>query len=102
MLVNIANMAAERINEAQFWQAIAILIKNYHALNKKIFEVLITGVQKEKNGKLCESNEEELEQHLHTADPGAKTCDGFKIYFKMLTKKLATNILASGIVGETI
>lgn len=95
-------MAAERINEAQFWQAIAILIKNYHALNKKIFEVLITEVQKEKNGKQCQSNEEELEQQLHTADPGTRTCEGFKIYFKMLTKKLSTNILASGIVGEMI
>lgn len=94
-------MAAERINEAQFWQAIAILIKNYHALNKKIFEVLITEVQKKDNGKLCESNENELEQQLQT-DSYTRTCEGFKISFKMLTKKLATNILASGIVGEKI
>lgn len=94
-------MAAELVNEAQFWQAIAILIKNYHALNKKIFEVLITEVQKKDNGKLHESNENELEQQLQI-DSNSRTCEGFKISFKMLTKKLETNILASGILGEKI
>ncbi|EDV93428.1 probable tRNA (uracil-O(2)-)-methyltransferase [Drosophila grimshawi] len=90
-------MAAEQIDEAQFWQSIAILIKNYHALNKKIFEVLITQVQKHKQGNLCESTEDELQQQLHTA-PKARTCEGFNISYKMLTKKMATNILATGIV----
>ncbi|KAH8417223.1 hypothetical protein KR222_006773 [Zaprionus bogoriensis] len=93
-------MAAERMNEAQFWQAIEILIKNYHALNKKIFEVLITEVQKQQHGELCASNETELLEQLQS-DPAARTCQGFKLHFKMLTKKLATNILASGIVDFT-
>ncbi|XP_062121982.1 probable tRNA (uracil-O(2)-)-methyltransferase [Drosophila sulfurigaster albostrigata] len=90
-------MAAEHIGDKQFWLAIAILIKNYHALNKKIFEVLITEVQKQQDGKLHASNEDELEQQLQTA-AGERTCDGFKIHFKMLTKKMSTNILANGVV----
>ncbi|KAH8360107.1 hypothetical protein KR093_010834 [Drosophila rubida] len=90
-------MAAERIGDRQFWLAIAILIKNYHALNKKIFGVLITEVLKQQHGKLLESNEEELDQQLQTA-PEDRTCDGFKIHFKMLTKKMSSNILANGIV----
>lgn len=92
-------MAAVKLDEAQFWQSIAILIKNYHALNKKIFEVLITQVQKLQQGKLYESNEAELEQQLRT-NANERTCEGFRIGYKMLTKKLATNILANGTVGE--
>ncbi|XP_030559221.1 probable tRNA (uracil-O(2)-)-methyltransferase [Drosophila novamexicana] len=90
-------MAAVKLDEAQFWQSIAILIKNYHALNKKIFEVLITQVQKLQQGKLYESNEAELEQQLRT-NANERTCEGFRIGYKMLTKKLATNILANGTV----
>ncbi|KAM8704372.1 hypothetical protein ACLKA7_008906 [Drosophila subpalustris] len=88
-------MAAEHIDDKQFWLAITILIKNYHALNKKIFEVVLTEVQKQCNGQLNESDEDELEQQLQ-ANADARTCDGFKVYYKLLTKKLATNILANG------
>ncbi|KAH8311924.1 hypothetical protein KR044_008571 [Drosophila immigrans] len=90
-------MGAEHIDDSQFWLAIAILIKNYHALNKKIFEVLVTEVQKQQDGKLFESNEDELEEQLKVG-AGSKTCDGFEIHFKLLTKKMSTNILANGIV----
>ncbi|XP_034486892.1 probable tRNA (uracil-O(2)-)-methyltransferase [Drosophila innubila] len=88
-------MAAEHIDDKQFWLAITILIKNYHALNKKIFEVIITEVQKQQHGQLYDSDEDELEQQLQ-ANASERTCEGFKIYFKMLTKKLETNILANG------
>ncbi|XP_017862158.1 PREDICTED: probable tRNA (uracil-O(2)-)-methyltransferase [Drosophila arizonae] len=91
-------MAAVQLNETQFWQSIAILIRNYHALNKKIFEVLITEVQKLQLGKLYESNEAELEQQLLQSNGNARTCEGFRISYKMLTKKLSSNILANGIV----
>jgi len=87
------------VEEAQFWQAIGILIKNYHALNKKIFEVVITQVTKQQNGRVCESSAEELAMSLKE-DPSQRTCTGFTIGFKLLSKKLAENILGTGIVGE--
>lgn len=93
-------MAAVQLDEAQFWQSIGILIKNYHAINKKIFEVIITQVQKLLLGKLYESNEAELEQQLLQSNSNGRTCDGFRISYKMLTKKLSTNILANGTVGR--
>lgn len=92
-------MATEHINDKQFWLAIEILIKNYHALNKKIFEVVVTEVQKQQHGQLHDSDEDELEQQLQ-ANASARTCEGFKIYFKMLTKKRETNILANGTLSE--
>ncbi|XP_043652951.1 probable tRNA (uracil-O(2)-)-methyltransferase [Drosophila teissieri] len=85
------------VEEAQFWQAIGILIKNYHALNKKIFEVVITQVKKQQDGRLCESSAEELATSLKE-DPNKRTCTGFTIGFKLLPKKLADNILGTGTV----
>ncbi|XP_017002606.2 probable tRNA (uracil-O(2)-)-methyltransferase [Drosophila takahashii] len=85
------------VEEAQFWQAIGILIKNYHALNKKIFEVVLTQVEKQQDGRLCDSSEEELWKSLKE-NPNQRTCSGFKIGFKLLPKKLPENILATGTV----
>ncbi|KAH8418543.1 hypothetical protein KR009_012157, partial [Drosophila setifemur] len=82
--------------EGQFWQAIAILIKNFHSLNKKIFEVVITQVEKEQDDFICNSNEEELYKSLR--EPSKRTCNAFKIHFKLLPKKLPNNILATGTV----
>jgi len=87
------------IEEAQFWQAIGILIQNYHALNKKIFELVITQVEKRQDGRLSDSSEEELEKTLKE-DPGKRTCTGFQIGFKLLPKKLPENILGTGTIGE--
>ncbi|XP_017117367.1 probable tRNA (uracil-O(2)-)-methyltransferase [Drosophila elegans] len=86
-----------QVEEPQFWQAIGILIKNYHALNKKIFEVVITKVEKQQDGQLSDSSEEELGKCLKE-DPNHRTCTGFKIGFKLLPKKLPENILATGTV----
>ncbi|XP_016940007.4 probable tRNA (uracil-O(2)-)-methyltransferase [Drosophila suzukii] len=85
------------IEEAQFWQAIGILIQNYHALNKKIFELVITQVEKRQDGRLSDSSEEELEKTLKE-DPGKRTCTGFQIGFKLLPKKLPENILGTGTI----
>ncbi|KAH8242799.1 hypothetical protein KR032_002262 [Drosophila birchii] len=85
------------VEEAQFWQAIGILVKNYHALNKKIFEVVVTQVEKQQDGQLHESSEEELTKSLREK-PDQRTCQAFKIGFKLLPKKLADNILATGTV----
>ncbi|XP_017057656.1 probable tRNA (uracil-O(2)-)-methyltransferase [Drosophila ficusphila] len=85
------------VEEAQFWQAIGILIKNYHALNKKIFEVVITQVEKQQDGLLRGSSEEELVKSLKE-ELSNRTCTGFKIRFKLLPKKLQDNILGTGIV----
>ncbi|XP_016950015.2 probable tRNA (uracil-O(2)-)-methyltransferase [Drosophila biarmipes] len=89
--------AMASITEAQFWQAIGILIRNYHALNKRIFEVVITQVEKQKDGRLCESSEEELVKTLQDR-PSKRTCSGFKIGFKLLPKKLPENILGTGTI----
>lgn len=89
---------ASVVEEAQFWQAIGILVKNYHALNRKIFEVVVTQVEKQQDGQLCDSSEEELTESLR-AEPNKRTCKGFKIGYKLLPKKLAENILATGTVG---
>ncbi|XP_034661941.1 probable tRNA (uracil-O(2)-)-methyltransferase [Drosophila subobscura] len=85
------------VEEPQFWLAIGILIKNYHALNKKIFEVVITQVQKQQDDQLCDSTQEELERALRE-QPERRTCKGFTIGFKLLPKKLKDNILATGFV----
>jgi len=92
-------MATKHIVDRQFWLAVKILIKQYHVLNKKIFEVVITKVQKRQQQQLYDSDEDELDQQLQ-ADAGARICEGFKICFKMLTKKLGRNILANGTLGE--
>ncbi|EDW34584.1 GL21500 [Drosophila persimilis] len=86
------------VEEPQFWLAIGILIKNYHALNKKIFEVVISRVQKQQDEEqLCDSTQEELERTLRER-PEKRTCRGFRIGFKLLPKKLKENILATGFV----
>ncbi|XP_017075074.1 probable tRNA (uracil-O(2)-)-methyltransferase [Drosophila eugracilis] len=85
------------VEEAQFWQAIGILIKNYHALNKKIFEVVITRVEKLEDGRPSESTEDELSKALKE-DPNNRTCTSIKIGFKLLPKKLLNNILGTGTV----
>ncbi|ALC46870.1 CG9386 [Drosophila busckii] len=70
-------MAAEQLSEEQFWHAIAILIKNYQAVNKNIFDVQITQVQQRQNGKLVDClDDEELEQQMR-ADAPSRTCEAF-------------------------
>ncbi|KAH8295154.1 hypothetical protein KR018_008013 [Drosophila ironensis] len=85
------------VEEAQFWQAIKILIKNFHAVNRKIFGLVITRVEKKENGQFYASTEEELTQCL-SHQPNKRTCDGFRIALKLLPKKLTEDILATGIV----
>ncbi|KAH8325002.1 hypothetical protein KR074_002705, partial [Drosophila pseudoananassae] len=85
------------LEEAQFWQGIGILIKNYHALNKKIFGVVITSIEKLQDSRLSESSEEELTRCLKK-EPNKRTCEGFKLGFKLLPKKLPDNILGTGTV----
>ncbi|EDW80989.1 uncharacterized protein Dwil_GK11817 [Drosophila willistoni] len=84
------------ITEPQFFRGIDILIKNYHALNKQIFAVVITQVRKQQNGNFSDSTEEELEDSLlDHSDRG--TCT-FEIGYKLLTKKIKENMIGTGIL----
>lgn len=89
------------LEEAQFWQGIGILVKNYHALNKKIFGVVITDVETLHDSRLCQSSEDELTRCLKE-EPNKRSCEGFKLGFKLLPKKLSDNILGTGTVGAKL
>ncbi|XP_037946447.1 probable tRNA (uracil-O(2)-)-methyltransferase [Teleopsis dalmanni] len=105
------------LTEAQFWRCIFILIRNYHAVNKKIFSCVITCVKKiiNENNQIqttnvtnvskqndertvCDSTIEELEKYLDNSSSSQRRdkCIGFIINYKLLTKKLGDNITAIG------
>ncbi|XP_053959162.1 probable tRNA (uracil-O(2)-)-methyltransferase [Anastrepha ludens] len=108
--------------EKQFWTGLLILIRNYHAINRKIFACIISkvlqvdhGIEKfcEKDyqlqdiGKFChhaedavhEITEADMESVLHkmgTSERDLRECEGLLVFFKFLTKKMHKNIDAVG------
>ncbi|XP_017487107.1 PREDICTED: probable tRNA (uracil-O(2)-)-methyltransferase [Rhagoletis zephyria] len=110
------------LTEAQFWAGVLILMRNYHAVNRKIFACIIHKVLRvNKEIEKCferddcrlhdiwkfrnnvenvhETTEADMESVLHKigeSDYTREDCDGFLILFKFLTKKLHKNIEAVG------
>uniref|UniRef100_A0A0K8UAI9 tRNA (uracil-O(2)-)-methyltransferase n=2 Tax=Bactrocera latifrons TaxID=174628 RepID=A0A0K8UAI9_BACLA len=113
------------ITEIQFWTGIILLIRNYNAVNKKIFACVVHKVlkvhkgiahilntcdsqsycdqlfeiSKIKNTSVSEKSEADLIHVLRSVVENKnleEECEGFLIFYKFLTKKLQKNIEAVG------
>uniref|UniRef100_W8C276 Putative tRNA (Uracil-O(2)-)-methyltransferase n=1 Tax=Ceratitis capitata TaxID=7213 RepID=W8C276_CERCA len=110
------------LTETEFWTGVTVLIRNYHAVNKKIFACVFQkvirlneGIGKESDKYICESSnltkveetvglgykssEAEIESVLYNLvanNESSVDCEGFIIFYKFLTKKLQNNIEAVG------
>lgn len=86
----------------EFWNAISILINNYHTVNRKICACVINEVRV-KPGVSNEDNtvdKDKLFSYLKNVSEVPAKCSGFEIDFKCLHKKSKDAIHATGIVGK--
>uniref|UniRef100_A0A1I8N0F0 tRNA (uracil-O(2)-)-methyltransferase n=1 Tax=Musca domestica TaxID=7370 RepID=A0A1I8N0F0_MUSDO len=84
----------------EFWNAISILINNYHTVNRKICACVINEVRV-KPGVSNEDNnvdKDKLFSYLKNVSEVPAKCSGFEIDFKCLHKKSKDAIHATGIV----
>ncbi|XP_061389472.1 probable tRNA (uracil-O(2)-)-methyltransferase [Musca vetustissima] len=88
----------------QFWNAISILIRNYHTINRKLCACVISEVKIREALSSDETesdvavNTDTLFKYLQNIPKVPNNCRGFLIYFKCLPKKNENSIRATGIV----
>uniref|UniRef100_A0A1A9WTP7 tRNA (uracil-O(2)-)-methyltransferase n=1 Tax=Glossina brevipalpis TaxID=37001 RepID=A0A1A9WTP7_9MUSC len=103
----------DTLTEVQFWNACSILIRNYHAVNRKIFACIIQHVEKVfKNIEqfnhdfnqvnVSEAYNDDIHKFLSDHSNGLVKDDGsegFVIYLKLLHKKQEASIKAIAIIN---
>ncbi|XP_073819200.1 probable tRNA (uracil-O(2)-)-methyltransferase [Musca autumnalis] len=91
------------MDKQQFWNAISILIRNYHTINRKLCGCVITKVSMKKFLQNGTENSDKVDvdclfKYLQNIPENSQDCKGFVIDFKCLHKKIVSSIRSTGIV----